>query len=645
MTFARACAAWSGIAGAAHLLLLAQPAMAEGSPADGAAQGQSAADGGVGPVDSGCKESLAALPETAMRPEKVPVGADGARQPETRAAPAKPSAGEGLGKSATPVAPEGRAAQPIVTLSLALPSPVLGIDDETALRIVVSGDFPSPLPMPRVLCSVGRVEDLLRDGPASFSARFLMPPAHFPQVAILVADFSHDSLILRGSLAARLRAATSAPYNTDPRAKVTVRVGDKDFGPVVAPADGNVRVPVVVPPGIDFGLARSVNRYGKSRQQLLDLKIRPSRRVLVVAPEKLTAGSAGEVAVLAVEPTGRPTDPATILLTSSGPRPEPLGSRAPGEARFLVRAPASLLDPTLHLMASLRGQPEVGADADVVLVPAATSQILLEPEPIQPALNPPHSLQVFLSAQDAFGNPTDAGEASMLVDGRRVRPRSTDDGRATILVRPPAVLAGREAIEIEAVLDNGHATQRIPVSLFLRQRPPDPFLPSRYTLTPRLGLLWNMVQQPGAALLVEAMASRHPSLTGWAFGATVGYLHSSFLAGNSAGSSHVTLDQIPLLASVRYRHRMERLTLSGGGGAGLVLAQSHLSPYGIDLVGRQLTFACEGAAEVAFLLHQSQVVLGLRYLVMSLGKMSDGDVIVGNSGGFVLDAGYRFAWK
>jgi hypothetical protein len=39
------------------------------------------------------------------------------------------------------------------------------------------------------------------------------------------------------------------------------------------------------------------------------------------------------------------------------------------------------------------------------------------------------------------------------------------------------------------------------------------------------------------------------------------------------------------------------------------------------------------------------VVFGLRYLVMSLGKLSSGDTMVGNTGGFIVDAGYRIGWK
>lgn len=592
----------------------------------------------------------AVLPQRATPQTQPAASAAPAKVPESRAppAPVKPPETTAPVLPEKPAAPHTRAEPPVsparVTLSLATASPVLGIEAETDLRIVATGAFAAPLPFPRILCSAGRVEDLVREGPTSFSARFLLPAARFPQVAILVADFSHDSLILRGSLAVRLRAAASPAFQTDPGAKVTVKVGDKEFGPVHAPADGSVHVPVVVPPGIDFALARSVNRYGKASQQLLDLKIPPAQRALVVAPEKLTAGSAGEVAVLAVEPTGRPVDASTILLTSSGPRPQPLGSRAPGEARFLVRVPSALQDLTLRLVASLRGQPDVTAEADVVLSTAPTAQVVLQPEATQPEATPLRSLRVFLSAQDAFGNPTDAGEASVLVDGHPARTQATEDGRAILLIRPPAVLAGRDAMEVEAVLEGGHATERIPLALFTRRLPPDPVLATRYTLTPRLGVLWNLHQAPGTALFVEAMISRRSSGTGFALGATAGYLHSRFFSWNSAGAGDVVLDQLPVLAQARYRRRINRLALSVGAGAGLVLAQARLHVFNSEIPGRTVAFACEGATEAAFLLHRSQVVFGLRYLAMSLGKLSSGDTIVGNAGGFIVDAGYRIGW-
>ncbi len=600
-------------------------------------------------ADSGQQEAAAVLPRE-VPPSEVDAGANDLKVHDSRAsvAPAPRPATDGPGSpdDALATGAEPAVSPARVTISLATPAPVLGIEDETELRIEVTGTFASPLPFPRILCSAGRVEDLVREGPTSFSARFLLPSTCFPQVAILVADFSRDSLILRGSLAVRLRAATSPGYGTDPGARVTLKVGDKEFGPVVAPADGNVHVPVIVPPGINFALAQSVNSHGQSSQHVLDLKIPPAQRVLVVAPEKLVAGSAAEVAVLAVEPSGRLVDASTIVLASSGPRPEPLGSRSEGEARFLVRVPASLQDPTLHLMASLRGQPEVSAEADVVLLSAPTAHVLLRAETTQPGSVPLRSLRVFLSGQDSFGNPTDVGEAAVLVDGQPASPQVTRDGRVVLTLRPPPVLAGRDAIEVEAVLDSGHAVERIPLALFVpRPLPPPLVQATRYTLTPRLGLLWNLHQPPGIAVFVEALASLHPSLAGFAFGVTAGYLHSSFFSWNSAGAGDVVLDQIPLLVQARYRHRIDRLALSAGAGVGLVLAQARLHAFDSEIPGRSLAFAGEGSIELAFLLRRSQVVFGLRYLAMSLGQLSSGDVIVGNTGGFVFDAGYRLGWK
>ena len=642
------------VAGLALVLLLGARVEAGQSPPDAAVAPDSApaaAGHGAASADGGTTQAEAALPEKVTPPRTTDAGASEAKISESRAPAGPPQVPATVAASppAMPPAPAMRAEQPAsaarVLLSLAVSSPVLGIEDETELRIIVMGAFTSPLRFPRILCSAGRVEDMVREGPTSFSARFLLPAGRFPQPAIVVADFSHDSLILRGALAVRLRAAASPAFHTDPGAKVTVKVGDKEFGPMVAPADGNVHVPVVVSPGINFAIARSVNRAGKASQQILDLKIPPAPRALVVAPEKLPADSAAEVAVLAVEPSGRLVDASTITLASTGPRPQPLGSLAQGEARFLVRAPASLQDPTLHLMASLRGQPDVSAEADVVLGSAATAQVLLQPEATRPDGVPLRSLRVFLSSQDAFGNPTDVGEAVVLVDGQPATSQATEDGRVMLVVQPPALLAGREAMEVEAVLDNGHATERIPLDLFKRRVPPDPVQAPRYTLTPRLGFLWNFQQAPGLALFVEAMASLHPSLTGFAFGATVGYLHSSIFSANNAGEGDLVLDQFPLLAQARYRRRFNRLGLSVGAGAGIVLGQARLHAFDREIPGYSLAFAAEGSTEAAFLLHRSQVVFGLRYLAMSLGRLSSGDVIVGNTGGFVLDAGYRIGWK
>ena len=144
---------------------------------------------------------------------------------------------------------------PRVVLTLVEQSPVIGLTGETVLDITVV-NASVPLPMPRVLCSVGKIADLARQGPARFTARYILPSARYPQPAILVAEFPGPGWPLRGMAAVRLRAAATPSFRTDPGARVTLRVADRDFGPRVADAQGKVLIPIVVPPGVGFAVAR-----------------------------------------------------------------------------------------------------------------------------------------------------------------------------------------------------------------------------------------------------------------------------------------------------------------------------------------------------------------------------------------------------
>jgi hypothetical protein len=69
---------------------------------------------------------------------------------------------------------------PTVTLTLADPSPVIGVTGETELRIEVTDAPSDAMPMPRVLCSVGQIEDLGREGPRVSADATSCPPVAFP---------------------------------------------------------------------------------------------------------------------------------------------------------------------------------------------------------------------------------------------------------------------------------------------------------------------------------------------------------------------------------------------------------------------------------------------------------------------------------
>jgi hypothetical protein len=535
---------------------------------------------------------------------------------------------------------------PSVTLSLADPSPVIGVTGETELRIEVTDPPESPMPLPRVLCSAGQIEDLGREGPSTFTARYILPSGRFPQPAILVAEFGNSRWPLRGMTPVRLRAAATPSLRTDPGAQVTLRVGDRDFGPQTAPADGVVHVPVVVPPGVEFATARSLNQHGKTTEQMLDLRVPYSQRLLFVPPEALVAGAVAEVAVYAVETSGHAANASTLVMRAQGAKVHPLGSRVAGEARFLVTAPTILKEKSLRLEAQLKGQGTTRVATRIALVPAKAAGLSLEPEAPYLARDGRTALRVFLGAEDAYGNPVDAGRADVLVDGKAALVTSSDNGEPMIVVSAPAG-SGRREVIVEGVLDDGHAIRRIPIGV--RQGParrnrPLAILSPRYTLTPRLGMLWNLGTEAGATFFVEAAAYRSTRHPDFGMGFSLGIVESWFDAESAGGITRTSLATLPALFEIHRRFVGSHSFLALGAGAGFAVSFARMRSYGATVTGHGYGAALEAIVESGFLLGNAHLVFSLRYLAVYLAELSSHDHISGNAAGAVVDIGYRLVW-
>jgi len=535
----------------------------------------------------------------------------------------------------------------VVTLTLAEPSPVIGVTGETELRIEVADAPSDPMPMPRVLCSVGQIEDLGREGPTTFTARYILPANRFPQPAIIVAEFANLAWPLRGMTAVRLRAATTPSLRTDPGAQVTLRVDDRDFGPQTAPADGVVHIPVVVPPGVEFATARSVNQHGKAAEQILDLHVPYSQRVLFAAPNVLVVGTVIEVAVYAVDPSGHPADGKSLILRASDAKVHALGSSMPGEARFLVRAPTILREKSLRLEAQIKGQSTTRMATRIALVPAPATGLTLEPEAPHLGRTPGASLRVFLGAEDIFGNPVDAGRAEVLVNGEAVQVQANEDGEPMVVVKTPTPSEGKQDVVVEGVLDMGYAIRRIPIGIrqrALRPLPAEAPPPSRYTLTPRLGLLWNLGDAAGATLFIDTLAFRSARHPNFGVGLSLGLVQSWFSGENASGITRAALATFPILCHVQYRASLGQTFLGMGAGAGFAMSWMRTQSYGATIAGHSYGAAGEVSLETGFRLHRGSFVASLRYLAVYLDTFSSGDRIDGNAAGAIIDAGYRLGF-
>jgi hypothetical protein len=533
-------------------------------------------------------------------------------------------------------------APPAITLSLGSTNLVLGIDQETELRIEVGPEL-EEVESPRVLASAGHVDELVRTGARTWVGRYLLPSERFPQATILVADVPGDPRRPRGILVVPLRAAASPAFRTDPGAAVTLRIGEKEFGPQKAQKDGNVRIPVVVPPGITFGLARSTNEFGETTEQTVDLKIPPFRRLLVAAPDTVRAGSVAEIAIYALDGVGLPVSSGQIAVIPSTGKAQPLGG-LPGEARFLVRAPALVDAGALHLEASLRNEPEVETALDIPVVPAAPVHLELRPDRTRLAIAG-SAMQVYVSARDQFGNTTDAGRASVLVDGAPVSTRLTEDGRVVAVVPAPARYPGRDYLELEAALGSTYTAQRIPLTNLPGPSPAARGAYPRLTVTPRLGLVWSFRQPPGAALMLEALARGADWPERLLIGIGIGLLATDSKVADGLGISYIDLREFPVLALVRFQHRAaDRLLLAASIGAGITFAEGRILTYEREIRGHTLVPTAEGGLEAAVRLVNGQGVVGARYMVVKVGRLSSGDQLLGNSAGLIMDVGYRLAW-
>jgi hypothetical protein len=515
------------------------------------------------------------------------------------------------------------------------------------LSIDVENPPTTPMPMPRMLCSVGQIEDLGRDGPARFTARYILPSGRFPQPAILVAEFPDLRGPLRGMIAVGLRAAATPSFRTDPGAQVTLRVGDRDFGPQVAPADGVVRVPVVVPPGVNFAIARSVNQHGKFSEGMVDLRVPYSQRLLFAAPETLVAGEVGEVAVYAVEPSGRPANAAVIELRAGKNRVQPLGSRTPGEARFLVSAPTILRQKTMRIEAQLKEQSTTRVATRIALLPGPAAGLVLEPEAPHLERKPTSSLRVFLGAEDAFGNPVDAGRAGVLINGQPASVQAGTDGQPMVVVRAQEPAIPHAEVVVEGVLDRGHAFARIPIGARIRPAGPQAsnvIAYPRRTLTPRLGVLTNFGPLVGATLFVDGFVYPSARDRGLGLGLGLGFIESRFAAESAGGISNIDLSTFPLSFQIRQQWAYGRAFAGVGAGAGFAVSVARVHSYGATTVSSSFGGIAEASVEGGLLLRKAHLVLAVRYVGLYLSDFSGGDRVAGSAGGAVMDVGYRLVW-
>lgn len=301
-----------------------------------------------------------------------------------------------------------------VSLALEPPAPVKGRDKEARLtvRMLRPDGSPEDSGAPPVLrANVGRVEELVRTGPGTWQARYVLPETRYPEVAILVAlsAWPHPQSIhgAYGKVLVPLAASVSLPGQAEPNTEITVTISGVSFGPVKVGPDGRFRLPVIVPPGQRLGQGRVVDSAGNVRRITMDLMLPPTDGLAcVLNPPRLPADGVSRARVLCAtsDAYGRPVQDARVNATArhgtlSGP------TRAEGGLlEWLYTAPRTLPVEPEALVATW---PERGASSreelalQLVQGPVARASLAL-PESMVHLGSTTH---VTVTAEDAFGRP------------------------------------------------------------------------------------------------------------------------------------------------------------------------------------------------------------------------------------------------
>ncbi|HEX3696937.1 MAG TPA: hypothetical protein VH374_16290 [Polyangia bacterium] len=410
------------------------------------------------------------------------------------------------GPSASSTAASGSGA-PHVTVIADRQQLTLGNDDGVGLTFEVSGFSPGANVIVRGVANVGRV-DPPKPGsaPGRFVSRYLTPQEQFPQVAVIVVEARAGEQSARGVIRLPLCAPTEMPFRTDPHAQVTLRVGDRLFGPTSADAGGKVKLPIIVPPGVGIGQARAVDGNGNLSETIVDLQPTAYPRAVIVAPPALVVGTLVELSVYATEPRGEPTPTKLIALRPSRGVAHALEPGPGGEARFLYEAPSGV--DVITFEASKSGDPAASFQLTTNLHAGPAKKLTLTPSTNWLVIGSGQDARVGVAAEDRFGNPVACNAVTLTSAGQKLSVDVSQTGDVSALVRAPERFGGKDAITVEAALEDAHDSVEIllsggpPAHLTVDLATPSVVADGRRGVEVRV----NAVDQAGAPTMISGMS-------------------------------------------------------------------------------------------------------------------------------------------
>ncbi|MBS1149953.1 MAG: hypothetical protein H6Q89_1651, partial [Myxococcaceae bacterium] len=335
-------------------------------------------------------------------------------------------------------------------LTVEVTPPYLQLGAQPQAQLAISG--PQELADVSVTVNHGTIAAVKQLGPGRFVAEYRAPGQTFPRVAIIAVVGSVKGARIHGWTTIPLWGSAEAVLQTAPNASVSVRIGERTFGPIRADAKGIGKLPVVVPPGVQSGF------YGA---KVLDLGLpRVALTHLALDSPELRGDRAQAVVArfYAVTDDGKPRTGLLLraratLGTITDFKPEAPGvysarwslpESAPVDAELSAWSPADPNSPTSARLRLLSG-PAVR----VALTAAAERWVA----------GTPGEVKLTARVTDARGNPTADAPAFRTTLGALGPGERDREGAWTASLRLPRGFGGAAAAVVQAEVAGVPAAQ------------------------------------------------------------------------------------------------------------------------------------------------------------------------------------------
>lgn len=272
-----------------------------------------------------------------------------------------------------------------VSVSIDPASLVIGRDAQANLSVRLQGGAQASREGASLAFSSnsGEVKNLIPMGDGSYAALYVPPAKGAPHAALIGVVDRRSPGRTYGHLAVPMTARLSIDTKSGPGCKVMLIAGGREFGPAAADAKGRAKVEVVVPPGLDSLVQRSLD-CAAAGETTLPLPPVESPRVQLLPVHGGLPGDARisvPVRAFVVTRSGEPDPGAVLRLSASAGALSPPQHEG-GGVYLSTYTPAAVgaVSP-LRIEASLAGEEKRVAVVNSQLVPLKATALQVSTEP------------------------------------------------------------------------------------------------------------------------------------------------------------------------------------------------------------------------------------------------------------------------